>query len=126
VKRRRCPTTAPLPRPPAVPPQVTRTESGANGCDQGVFAAAVAYDKWVGRYLISAICDDYLAPKVLLAVSTSDSVTGYWALYSAPADNQPTSWKCPNGLRAWPDYSQARGGGQSWAAARNPAGREGG
>lgn len=74
-----------------------------------MFAASVAYDKWVGRYLISAICDDYLNPKILLAVSSADTVTAYWNLYSVPADNLPTTWSCSNGRRAWPDYSQVRG-----------------
>jgi hypothetical protein len=85
---------------------VTSRSDGASGCDQGVFAAAAAYDKRVGRYLVSAICDDWLDPRIVLAVSASDSVTGYWNLYSAPADNVPTSWKCSNGERALPDFSQ--------------------
>ena len=85
---------------------VTKRGDGGNGCDQGVFAPALAYDKWVGRYLVAAICDDYLSPKVLLAVSTSGAATGYWALYSVPADNAPTSWRCANGARAWPDYAK--------------------
>lgn len=85
---------------------VTKRGDGGNGCDQGVFAPALAYDRWVGRYLVAAICDDYLSPKVLLAVSTSGAATGYWALYSAPADNAPTSWRCANGARAWPDYAK--------------------
>ncbi|KAI8465911.1 MAG: hypothetical protein J3K34DRAFT_524975 [Monoraphidium minutum] len=89
---------------------VTKRFDGSNGCDQGVFSAAVAYDKWVGRYMISAICADWLNPRILLGVSTVDSVTDYWTLYSAPADNEPTSWRCANGKRAYPDYSQARGG----------------
>jgi hypothetical protein len=77
---------------PACPshPQVTKRADGSNGCDYGVFAATVAYDKWVGRYMIAAICDDTQFPRVLLAVSTSDSVTDYWNLYSAPAENEVT------------------------------------
>ena len=89
-----------------MPMQVTKTGTGANGCDQGVFAMSAAYDKWVGRFMISAICDDWRNPKILLAVSASDSVTGYWNLYSVPAENQPTTWKCANGRRGYPDYSQ--------------------
>lgn len=92
---------------------MTKNFDGSNGCDQGVFSLAAAYDKWVGRYLIAAICDDWLRPRVVLAVSATDSVTGYWNLYSAPAEHQGSSWKCSNGLRAWPDYAQARPGG--WA-----------
>ena len=69
------------------PGKVTRRDDGANGCTYGVFSAAVAYDKWVGRYMISAICDDLLEPKILLAVSVVDSVTDYWSLYSVPARN---------------------------------------
>jgi hypothetical protein len=38
--------------------------------------------------MITAICDDTAFPKVLLAVSSSDSVTDYWNLYSAPATNE--------------------------------------
>jgi len=93
---------------------VTRREDGSNGCDYGVFAASVAYDKWVGRYMITAICDDTLFPRVLLAVSAVDSVTDYWNLYAAPAENELTSWQCANGERAVPDYAQVRcfrGGG---------------
>jgi hypothetical protein len=48
----------------------------------------VAYDKWVGRYMISAICDDVEFPYVLLAVSAVDSVTDYWNLYAVPATNE--------------------------------------
>jgi hypothetical protein len=71
-----------------------------------VYAAAVAYDKWVGRYMISAICNDVLRPRILLAVSTVDSVTDYWTQYAVSADNTDTSWDCANGKRAFPDYSQ--------------------
>lgn len=53
-----------------------------------MFAASVAYDKWVGRYLVSAICDDTQLPRVLLAVSAVDSVTDYWSMFSAPAENE--------------------------------------
>jgi hypothetical protein len=66
----------------------------------------VKYDKWVGRYVISAVCDDWLHPRILLAVSATDSVTGFWNLYSVPADNAGTSWKCANGRRGYPDYTQ--------------------
>ena len=31
--------------------------------------------------MISAICDDYLKPRILLGVSSADSVTDYWNLY---------------------------------------------
>ena len=87
---------------------MTKRIDGSNGCDLGVFSAAVAYDKWVGRYMISAICNDVLKPRILLAVSTVDSVTDYWTLYAVTADNSATSWDCANGFRAFPDYSQAR------------------
>ena len=48
---------------------------GADGCDEGVFASALAYDKAAGRFLIAAICGDVALPKVLLAVSATTSVT---------------------------------------------------
>jgi hypothetical protein len=98
------------------PAQVTKRDDGGNGCDQGIFAAAAAYDKFVGRYLMTAVCDDYLNPRILLAVSSLDGITDYWSLYSVPADNQPTTWKCSNGRRAYPDYTQVRLFGSCWGS----------
>ena len=89
--------------------QVTAKADGSNGCDAGVFAASLAFDKQAGRFLIAAVCGDYQLPRVVLAVSGGGGVTGAWNLYSAPADNIPTSWKCPDPTTwGYPDYAQVR------------------
>lgn len=108
--------------PPSLLSQVTARPDGSNGCGDGVFAASLAFDKAVGRFIVTAICGDFLRPRILLATSTSESVVGFWNLYSAPADNIPTSWDCPDPTTwGYPDYAQVRRG----CAAGCPAGEGG-
>jgi hypothetical protein len=69
----------------------------ASPCDGGYIYPHAAYDKEIGRFLLTCICGGD-SNQVLLAVSTTSSAHGNWILYSFPG-------QVTKGMRmqcAWP------------------------
>jgi hypothetical protein len=57
----------------------------ASPCDGGYIYPHAAYDKEIGRFLLTCICGGD-SNQVLLAVSTTSSAHGTWILYSFPGE----------------------------------------
>jgi hypothetical protein len=56
----------------------------ASNCDGGYITPSAAYDKQVGRFLLTAVCGGD-SNQILLAVSQGADAAGGWWLYSFPA-----------------------------------------
>jgi hypothetical protein len=56
----------------------------ASSCDGGYVTPSAAYDKQVGRFIVTAVCGGD-SNQILLAVSQTSEATGRWWLYSFPA-----------------------------------------
>ncbi|WIA35755.1 hypothetical protein OEZ86_004151 [Tetradesmus obliquus] len=65
---------------------------GAANCRDGVYDAIPAYDKAVGRFLITATCSGKGA--VLLAVTATADPLGSWFLFTLVADAAGTAMEC--------------------------------
>jgi hypothetical protein len=73
-------------------------------CYNGVNFPAAAYDKKIGRYLLTAVC---AGPNtILLAVSVGDTAEGKWILYSLPGEPRGSRLTCGTTVNTNPAYTQ--------------------